>query len=34
MNDEQLSPDEAFELLQKIRNEHDFDTSTDDQDEP
>lgn len=34
MDDEHLSKEEAFEKIQELREEHDFDTSTDDQDEP
>ena len=29
-----LSKDEAFQTIQELRDEHSFDTSTDDQDEP
>lgn len=34
MDNDQLSKEEADKLLRELRDEHDFDTSTDDQDEP
>ena len=34
MDNDQLSKEEAAKLLQELRVEHDYDTSTDDQDEP
>lgn len=36
MNDQQLSDDEASDLLKELRSEHDHhgETDTDDQDEP
>lgn len=34
MNDDNLPPEEADKLLQELLDEHGFDTSTDDLDEP
>lgn len=34
MNDENLSNEEALNVVSQLRDEHSFDTSTDDQDEP
>lgn len=34
MDDEHLSKEEAFKKIQELLDEHGFDTSMDDQDEP
>lgn len=34
MSDDKLPKEEAIEVIEELREEHSFDTSTDDQDEP
>lgn len=34
MNEEHLSKEEAFKTIQELLEEHDYDKSADDQDEP